>query len=370
MPLLYAAALAAQPLHAEVDFGSVRDLVSEERVAETLAHFAEQKSRVAGYPGADAAARYIKETFREIGLDGITVHEYDVSVPLEGTPGRIRITSTGETAQLHGLWPNLVRTSTLPEGGRVSRLIDGGDGSYSHLDGKQVEDAVVLMDFNTGDAWLKSAYLGAAGVVFIEPDSTVYLEGERKFLTMPLDLPRFWVPREDGIRLRERIALSPGGEVEVHIEYRMDWERRPAWNILGTIPGTGSQLQDDAIVLESYYDAMSVVPALAPGAEQAAGITALIELARYFRRHPPPRTLVFLATSAHHLGLRGIDDFIQRLPAPRRSVRRPHAGPPRRRGRPGAKPDRAGRGQVPPRPPGVLRKGGPRAPAQPTGTPP
>ena len=84
----------------------------------------------------------------------------------------------------------------MPDGGRVSRLIDGGDGSYAWLDGKQVEDAVVLMDFNTGDAWLKSAYLGAAGVVFIEPDSTVYLEGERKFLTMPLDLPRFWVPRD------------------------------------------------------------------------------------------------------------------------------------------------------------------------------
>ena len=311
-PLLFTAALAAQPLHAEVDLASVRDLVSEERVAGTLAHFAGGESRVAGYPGADAAARYIRETFREIGLAGIEVHEYDVSVPVERAPGSIRVAATGETAPLHGLWPNLVRTSTLPDGGRMARLIDGGDGSYARLDGKQVEDAVVLMDFNTGDAWLKSAYLGAAGVVFVEPDSTVYLEGERKFLTMPLDLPRYWVPREEGIRLRERLAMSPAGEVEVHIEYRMDWERRPAWNILGTIPGTGPQLRDEAIVLESYYDAMSVVPALAPGAEQAAGITALIELARYFRRNPPKRTLVFLATSAHHLGLRGIDDFIQR----------------------------------------------------------
>ena len=311
-PLLYAAALAAQPLHAEVDLAPVRDLVSEERVAATLAHFAGWESRVAGYPGADAAARYIRETFREIGLAAIEVHEYDVSVPVERAPGSIRVAATGETAPLHGLWPNLVRTSTLPDGGRMARLIDGGDGSYARLDGKQVEDAVVLMDFNTGDAWLKSAYLGAAGVVFVEPDSTVYLEGERKFLTMPLDLPRYWVPREEGIRLRERLAMSPAGEVEVHIEYRMDWERRPAWNILGTIPGTGPQLRDEAIVLESYYDAMSVVPALAPGAEQAAGITALIELARYFRRNPPKRTLVFLATSAHHLGLRGIDDFIQR----------------------------------------------------------
>ena len=208
--LLCTLPLAAPPVPAEIDLASVRDLVSEERVAETLAHFAGRESRVAGYPGADAAARYIRETFRGIGLAGIETHEYDVSVPLEEAPGSLRVTATGETAPLHGLWPNLVKTSTLPDGGRIARLIDGGDGSYAHLDGKQVEDAVVLMDFNTGDAWLKCAYLGAAGVVFIEPDSTVYLEGERKFLTMPLDLPRYWVPREEGVRLRERISMSPG----------------------------------------------------------------------------------------------------------------------------------------------------------------
>ena len=158
----------------------------------------------------------------------------------------------------------MVKTSTLPEGGRSARLIDAGDGDLTHLDGKQIEGAVVLMDFNTGDAWLNSGYLGAAGVVFIEPDSTVYLEGERKFLTMPLDLPRYWVPQEEGIRLRERIALSPTGEIDVHMEYRMAWERRPAWNILGTIPGSDPLLQDDVIVLESYYDAMSVVPRAGP----------------------------------------------------------------------------------------------------------
>ena len=59
------------------------------------------------------------------------------------------------------------------------------------MDGVQVEGAVVLMDFNTGDAWLNSGYLGAGGVVFIEPDSTVYLEGERKFLTGLLQTPLF-----------------------------------------------------------------------------------------------------------------------------------------------------------------------------------
>lgn len=86
-------------------------------MAETLARFAGHQSRVVGYPGADAAAGYIQETFREVGLIGITVHEYDVSVPVESAPGSIRVTATGETAPLHGLWPNLVKTSTLPRGG-------------------------------------------------------------------------------------------------------------------------------------------------------------------------------------------------------------------------------------------------------------
>jgi len=191
-------------------------------------------------------------------------------------------------------------------------MIDGGNGDYAFLNGKDVEGAVVLMDFNSGDAWLNSANLGAVAAVFIEPDSTVYLEGEKKFLTMPLDLPRFWISKEDGEQLRRQIASRPGGTVDIHMEYRMDWERRPAWNIFGIIPGYDPLMKEDAIVLESYYDAMSVVPALGPGAEQASGITGLIELARYFREHPPARTVIFLATSAHHLGLRGIDDFIQR----------------------------------------------------------
>ena len=46
-------------------------------------------------------------------------------------------------------------------------------------------------------------------------------------------------------------------------------------------------------------------------AKAAQELKGLIELARYFRAHPPARTVVFLATSAHHLAMRGIDDHMQ-----------------------------------------------------------
>ena len=300
---------SAAPAWTEVDFAELARTTPVERVQQTMDTFAGLGSRVAGYPGADQAARIVQKRFRAIGLDDIAVHEYDVSIPVD-KGGFLQVVGSDQQVPIHGLWPNLVRTSTLPEDGMTERLIDAGAGEYADMDGKQVEGAVALMDFNSGDAWLNAAYLGAQAIIFIEPDSTVYLEGEKKFLTMPLDVPRFWVNRQTGQHLRHQLAAE--GEQTLHLEYRMDWERRPAWNILGTIPGYDPLLKEDVIVLEAYYDAMSVVPALAPGAEQASSITALLELARYFRANPPARTIVFLATSAHHLGLRGVDDFIQR----------------------------------------------------------
>jgi hypothetical protein len=301
--------LMVVPAAGEVDYDALRELAPEARLRKTVGFFSGLGSRVAGYPGAEQAALHVHRQFRHIDLHNITFHKYDVSVPIDHG-GSLEVAG-GPSVRLHGLWPNLVRTSTLPDGGIDGPLIWGGKGEFEDLDGQDVAGSVVVLDFNSGDNWLNTAYLGASAVVFIEPDSTVYLEGEHKFLTMPLDMPRFWVSGSDGQALREVIDRQ-SVPATAHLEYRMDWERQPAWNVMGMIPGYDPLLKDDVIVLESYYDAMSVVPSIAPGAEQAAGITALLELAHYFREHPPARSVLFLATSAHHLALRGVDDFIQR----------------------------------------------------------
>ena len=177
---------------ASVNYSDLRALAPESRLRETIGYLAGLESRVTGYPGAEQAALFVQQQFQDIGLDDITLHKYDVSVPIEKS-GYLQIEGDSQRLELHGLWPNLVRTSTLPDGGLDGRLLYGRGGEYKDLDGLDVEGAVVLLDFNSGDNWLNCAYLGASAVVFSEPDSTVYLEGERKFLTMPLDLPRFWV---------------------------------------------------------------------------------------------------------------------------------------------------------------------------------
>ena len=144
---------------AEVDFAQLAKAAPVSRVQETLGHAAGLGSRVVGYPGADEAARFIQANFRDIGLDDIAVHEYDVSIPMD-KGGELTLPNTGEAVRLHGIWPNLVKTSTLPEGGLDARPVDAGKGDYAAMDGFEVEGAAVIMDFNSGDAWINAAYSG------------------------------------------------------------------------------------------------------------------------------------------------------------------------------------------------------------------
>ncbi|MAF12858.1 hypothetical protein CMK11_20605, partial [Candidatus Poribacteria bacterium] len=69
------------------------------------------------------------------------------------------------------------------------------------------------------------------------------------------------------------------------------------------------------IIIQSYYDSMSVVPSLAPGAQTTAGIASMFELARLLEQPEfrPARSVLFLATGAHFQGLGGMRAFMEGL---------------------------------------------------------
>ena len=65
------------------------------------------------------------------------------------------------------------------------------------------------------------------------------------------------------------------------IHGRVDWETRQAYNIYAWLPGMDDAMpagtreseqawNEQTIVVQAYYDAISVVPGRAPGAENAA----------------------------------------------------------------------------------------------------
>ena len=293
LPLLLAPLLAtASPA------ASAPDL--EENLRRAVTALSAPESRMTGYPGIIQAANWITAELEAMGIGEIHHHEFPVPVPVDEG---FRLEAGGESLRLYGMWPNLVRTPTLPPGGLEGDLIDGGDGRG--LEGQPVAGRIVLLDYDSGRAWVDAFHLGAAAVVFLESPGAHRKEAELKFLDVPADLPRLYARAPEANRLR-RLAREG---VRVRLSGRMVWRRAEGRNLVAVIEGRDPDLRRQAVLLTAYYDAVSPVPALAPGAEQASGAAALLELARGLAAQPPPRTVVLLWAAGHFQNLAGMRHF-------------------------------------------------------------
>ncbi|MFH1905239.1 MAG: FtsX-like permease family protein [bacterium] len=288
----------------------ISEQVDAQYIKTIVSDLANLGSRVPGYQGNEEASKYIENIFQKIGLENVKSENFSVTVPIDKGASLV-ISNTNKELLLYCLWPNLIRTPTLPSVGMRSQVIDGKTGSFEDLNGKTIQDKVVLLDFNCGNRWLDISMLGAKAFIFIEPEDTTRVEAEKKYLNLPLNIPRYWISGQDGLYLRGLIKESDEKLLDVHLKAKMDWERKVTKNVLGWISGSDSELKKEVIVIEAYYDSISVVPSIAPGADSACSIAALIQIAKILRNNPPSRTVLFLATSGHFLERRGIDAFLQ-----------------------------------------------------------
>lgn len=300
---------------------SLREAVAQINAADLERHLrilTADSSRVTGYTGAANAARYIEEEFRRLGLQ-VTSETFPVSVPID-RGGRLRLSGTDDTIPIYGLWPNHVRSPSLPPGGVSGPLIDLGRGSLAEMDGKPLAGSVALLGFGSGNAHVQARALGAQAILLYDDGRVWRSQAAEKFLQVPVDIPRFWVEAADAEMLRQQART---GSPLVHLEARMDWEAVQGRNILAVLPGLAEdmprgqrhqiqQWSDQIIVLQAHYDAISVVPALAPGAENATGVAALLEIARLLVAADTRYTVLFLATPGHFQGLAGVNDFLYR----------------------------------------------------------
>ena len=350
------AAIAAPPTpEQEKFFTKLSSGISLDRLQRHIAALSSIESRVVGYPGCQQARDYVRQQFHELGLQGVRVEEFPATVPVVGS-AYLRVQGgAGKEVPLYPLWPNGIRTAQVPRGGLDLSLIYAGDGQLANFNGKRIRkekptdlDTAVMLDFNCASRWLNAARLGAKVVIFIEPEEISDLRGEAegKFLNVPIDVQRFWIKRQDAQPLLALLESTP--EVNIKLNCRMTWERRTGWNIYGRLEGgsrgsklaqlkqqitslergkrtkavlkklealkqeqaTLKPLQQQSVMLTSYYDSMSMVPQLAPGAESASGIAALIELARVIKAHHPNRNVEFLATSGHFTALSGMRSYL------------------------------------------------------------
>lgn len=103
--------------------------------------------------------------------------------------------------------------------------------------------------------------------------------------------------------------------LEVELSFKGDFIQRDfiAYNVLASLEGRDPQLKDSYLILTAHYDHLGVGPAVDGDSiyngvfDNAAGVAALLEIARAFAGlpWPPKRSLIFLFVTGEEKGLLG-----------------------------------------------------------------
>jgi len=290
----------------DFDYINITEDIDLEAIRDYIANLSNFETRATGYVGCEKAADYIFQKFNEFGLSDIHFEYYNVTVPVDLGANITVLIPENHFFRAYPLFPNDVQSCSIPPGGITGKLVYGGIGTLSALNYKEINGSIVLMEFNSGRNWINAAMLGAKAVIFLPPaENFDRSQGLAKSTEMPLYLPRLLVSKEDS---RYLYNLTQQGEVIVNVQSQMAYEIREAKNVVGFI--RGKSRPEEIIVISAHYDSWSVIPSLAPGADDAIGIATLIDLARLFSLRTPSRTIMFVAFSGHWQSLAGAREFV------------------------------------------------------------
>jgi hypothetical protein len=276
-----------------------------EGIIATLSGYGDRSS---GSPGSDRAAEYISGYFEQLNLEP---HDYYFQVPTRRLH-HASLTIGDRSIPLQPLMNNAVTPQTI-DGELTGPLYWVGKGTLQELDGKLIQGAILLMDFDSRGNWLTAASLGAGGVIFIDRGQTTANSFFReKEELSPIQFPCFWMEEAQARSLFGAFTEAPNGLVQdqVSVRSQITWQNSTERNIYALIEGADPELGDQLVIIEAFYDSTAHVAGRSPGADESVSIANLLKLAEHFAAHPPQRSLLFVATSGHAQSLHGMRDLI------------------------------------------------------------
>ena len=289
---------------------------------ETIAALSSFGSRATGSPGYEKAASYLEERLRGLGLEP-TIHEYEL--PVRRFLGA-ELTVGGKSFPLAAFTNNAITPPAL-DGIVSAPLYYVGNGDLVHLDGKDLRNSIVLMDFDSGRNWQQLAAVGARALIFLADDTAAGDTTGRMFFTekrelTPLQFPCFWLTRELAEQIFGRLEVRGTPQhPQVELQARAVWEQHLAKNIYTLIEGTDPKKKEELLVLEAFFDTEEFITGDSPGADAAISVATLLSLAESLASHPPQRSILLLATSGRAQTLAGMRDFIWSISARSKDLR-------------------------------------------------
>ncbi len=263
-------------------------------------------SRFTGYEGYYRAVNFTLNELKKLKAEGvpinIEIYEFNVTIPYNKLT-YIKIHDSNKIIDAYSLYPNLVALGGAKN--LTGKIIYVKDGNFKYINGKDITNSIVLMDFNSGKKWINLVSLGAKAIIFIAPEDTTRIEAEKKITLTPLDVPRLYIDSHNAQALIE--AANKGSTIS--ITNICMWKLVKAYDII--VKYNGTENTKNPILITAHLDTISIVPRLAPGAEEAVNPSILLSFIRQLKNSRPKYSIWFIFFSGHWQGLSGARNFVE-----------------------------------------------------------
>ncbi len=286
---------------------------------QTIEELSSYTSRSTGSAGYAQATSFIKARLQDIGLTPETFH---YQLPVRRFSGTELVIDN----VTHKLKP-FIYNSITPEAtdGKITAPIYYvGKGKLTDLDGTDIKGSIVLLDFDSGRNWQFLASLGAKAAIFIQQKEPLgrFSYTEKQELT-PIQFPCFWLQHSEAEEIFG--TLIPGKQPIVQTASLSSsgvWENSLAKNIYTILEGSDEKLKQELLVIETFFDTEEFVAGISPGADAASSIATFLQLAKTLAKHPPKRSVLFVANSGQFQTVAGMRDTIWSLNARSKDLRK------------------------------------------------
>jgi len=317
IPSVFLILLFLVSLHAVLPLTATAE-IDEPRLRENIETLSSFGSRSTGSPGYEQSITFLKNKLESIGLEP---QSYFYDLPVRRFLGaQLKVNNTS-----YPLTP-LIYNAITPEatdGTITAPVYYVGKGDLSDLDGKDLRNSIVLLDFDSGRNWQRLASLGVKAAIFLQGKTNqgkIFFT-EKEELT-PLQFPCFFMDFDKaqgifGILTQQSEPVVNG----VELTSNCFWEKALAENIYTIIEGSDPDLKQELLIVESFFDNKEFIAGDSPGADAASSIATFLELANSFINNPPKRSILLLATSGHTQTLAGMRDAMWSLNARSKDLR-------------------------------------------------
>jgi len=259
--------------------------------------------RWAGSEADNQAARFLAAEMRRIGMTGVSLEAVPVD---EWTPIDQYVLVDGK--KLRGSpYPGVPPT---PMGGLTGQVVYVDDGQAVDFFGLDVEDKIVIVDFNSVNWWFnfpaaEAGLRGAKAVILtFSPTYPGYQGQPGAFASndpgYSMDYPPImWLRQTDADWLKAKIAAEPATEATfvLRSKHQMATAGGVGYNVVGSVRGKAQSRE--LIVLGSHHDAHFTG---AMDNSAAAVMSLTMVKAMKMSGYRPNRTITILSTTAEEWG--------------------------------------------------------------------